>query len=165
MATPCGRLVADRGREARHPFLDESFVAAMLRMPLELIADLSLPPGLLGSVPNSMHGLVGSIMGYMNFAARSVWLMAKESLLSLDCVGECTASAECQRTRPCANPHSLRAGEGDKRALRAALRRLGLPRAAGRVKRAIQFGSRIGTLVNRRAVYLLCCCCKVTVIL
>ncbi len=40
-------------------------------------------------------------------------------------------------------------GDGDKRVLRAALRRLGLPRAAGRVKRAIQFGSRIGTLVNR----------------
>ena len=41
------------------------------------------------------------------------------------------------------------AGDGDKRVLRAALRWLGLPRAAGRVKRAIQFGSRIGTLVNR----------------
>ena len=37
--------------------------------------------------------------------------------------------------------------------LRAALRRLGLPRAAGRVKRAIQFGSRIGSLVNRHAPY------------
>ena len=44
----------------------------------------------------------------------------------------------------------MTAGEGDKRILRAGLRRLGLPRAAARVKRAIQFGSRIGTLVNKR---------------
>ena len=43
------------------------------------------------------------------------------------------------------------AGDGDKRILRAALRSLGLRRAASRVKRAIQFGSRIGTLVNKRA--------------
>jgi asparagine synthetase B (glutamine-hydrolysing) len=45
----CGRddrLVADRGREARHPFLDERLMAALLRdVPLARIADLSLPPG------------------------------------------------------------------------------------------------------------------------
>jgi hypothetical protein len=34
--------------------------------------------------------------------------------------------------------------------LREALRQLGLPEAAGRVKRAIQFGSRIGKLANQR---------------
>lgn len=41
-------------------------------------------------------------------------------------------------------------GTGDKRVLRACLRRLGLPAAAGRVKRAIQFGTRIGQLNNVR---------------
>jgi hypothetical protein len=41
-------------------------------------------------------------------------------------------------------------GVGDKIILREALRLLGLPRAAARVKRAIQFGSRIGNAVNRR---------------
>lgn len=39
-------------------------------------------------------------------------------------------------------------GQGDKLLLRAALRRLGLPRAAARVKRAIQFGTGIGKLSN-----------------
>ena len=41
-------------------------------------------------------------------------------------------------------------GTGDKRILRAALQQLGLPQAARRVKRAIQFGSRIGKLSNVR---------------
>ena len=40
------------------------------------------------------------------------------------------------------------AGEGDKQLLRGALRQLGLPRAAKRVKRAIQFGTRLGKLAN-----------------
>lgn len=44
----------------------------------------------------------------------------------------------------------LSPGAGDKAALRAALRQLGLPQAAARVKRAIQFGSRIGKLSNTR---------------
>jgi hypothetical protein len=39
---------------------------------------------------------------------------------------------------------------GDKRVLRQALFRLGLPEASKRVKRAIQFGSRIGKLSNRK---------------
>jgi hypothetical protein len=39
------RLVADHGREGRHPFLDEALMAALLRMPLQLLADLSKPPG------------------------------------------------------------------------------------------------------------------------
>ncbi|GBF97063.1 hypothetical protein Rsub_09536 [Raphidocelis subcapitata] len=41
-------------------------------------------------------------------------------------------------------------GRGDKMVLREALRSLGLPRAAAREKRAIQFGSRIGRLANLR---------------
>ena len=45
----------------------------------------------------------------------------------------------------------LAAGEGDKLLLRGALRMLGLPRAAGRVKRAIQFGTRLGKLANVQA--------------
>lgn len=39
------RIVADSGREARHPFLDEAFVAALLTVPLPLVANLALPPG------------------------------------------------------------------------------------------------------------------------
>ena len=84
----CGRddrLVADRGREGRHPFLDEAFMDLVASLPLGLIADLRQPPG-----------------------------------------------------------------TGDKRVLRLALRRLGLTESAQRVKRAIQFGSRIGKLSNRR---------------
>jgi hypothetical protein len=41
-------------------------------------------------------------------------------------------------------------GYGDKRVLREALRLLGLPRAATRVKRAIQFGTRLGKHANVR---------------
>lgn len=84
----CGRddrLIADRGRESRLPFLDEDVMSFLLGLPLPLIADLTLPPG-----------------------------------------------------------------TGDKLVLRSALRRLGLPEAAGRAKRAIQFGSRIGKIANRR---------------
>jgi len=44
----------------------------------------------------------------------------------------------------------LSAGEGDKRVLREVARRLGLARASGRVKRAIQFGTRLGKLSNVR---------------
>lgn len=43
-----------------------------------------------------------------------------------------------------------RAGMGDKRVLRAALAQLGLEESAARVKRAIQFGTRIGKLSNLR---------------
>ena len=39
------RLVADRGREARHPFLDEALIDLLQGTPLPLIADFSLPPG------------------------------------------------------------------------------------------------------------------------
>jgi asparagine synthetase B (glutamine-hydrolysing) len=73
------RLVADTAREARHPFLDEDLVAWLAQTPLEVLADLQLPPG-----------------------------------------------------------------EGDKRLLRDAARVLGMPEAASRVKRAIQFGSGLG---------------------
>ncbi|KAF6256775.1 hypothetical protein COO60DRAFT_79362, partial [Scenedesmus sp. NREL 46B-D3] len=79
------RLVADHGREGRHPFLDEALMAALLDMPLQLLADLSKPPG-----------------------------------------------------------------TGDKVILRQALASLGLPQAAAREKRAIQFGTRIGKLSNMR---------------
>lgn len=41
-------------------------------------------------------------------------------------------------------------GVGDKHILREALKSLGLPVAAARVKRAIQFGSCIGKLSNTR---------------
>ncbi len=40
-------------------------------------------------------------------------------------------------------------GQGDKRVLRACLARLGLPRAARRAKRAIQFGSRLAAKSNK----------------
>ena len=43
------------------------------------------------------------------------------------------------------------AGQGDKQLLRRALLMLGLPRAAMRVKRAIQFGTRLGKLANLQA--------------
>lgn len=39
------RLVADTGREARHPFLAEEVVETILGTPLPLVADLRLPPG------------------------------------------------------------------------------------------------------------------------
>lgn len=39
------RIIADVGREARHPFLDEAFVATLLAVPLPLVADLQAPPG------------------------------------------------------------------------------------------------------------------------
>jgi hypothetical protein len=42
------------------------------------------------------------------------------------------------------------AGTGDKVVLRQALASLGLPLAAAREKRAIQFGTRIGKLSNMR---------------
>lgn len=71
-------------REARHPFLAEEVVAAVLALPLPLVADLRAPPGV-----------------------------------------------------------------GDKRLLRRCLAGLGLPRAAARQKRAIQFGSRIALASNR----------------
>eukprot|EP00873_Tetraselmis_striata_P014168 jgi/Tetstr1/434432/TSEL_023532.t1 len=79
------RLIADCGREARHPFLDEDFMALMLTIPLHVVANLTYERGV-----------------------------------------------------------------GDKLLLREALRSLGLPRAAGRVKRAIQFGTRIGKKSNQR---------------
>ncbi|KAK9788308.1 hypothetical protein WJX73_010668 [Symbiochloris irregularis] len=79
------RIVSDHGREARHPFLDEALLQLLLSLPLPLIADLTLAPGV-----------------------------------------------------------------GDKLVLRNLLRLLGLPRAAARVKRAIQFGTRLGKLANRR---------------
>jgi hypothetical protein len=42
------RIVADTGREARHPFLAEDVVDALLATPLHLVADLRLPPGAWG---------------------------------------------------------------------------------------------------------------------
>ena len=45
---------------------------------------------------------------------------------------------------------ALPPGVGDKRLLRLVLRALGLPRAAARPKRAIQFGSRLGRAANVR---------------
>lgn len=81
------RLVADRGREARHPFLDEGVVLQALKWPLWALTDLRLPPG-----------------------------------------------------------------TGDKLVLRGCLQRLGLERAAKRVKRAIQFGTRLAKATNAAQV-------------
>ena len=81
------RLVADRGREARHPFLDENVVFQALNLPLWALTDLRMQPGV-----------------------------------------------------------------GDKLVLRGCLRRLGLERAAGRVKRAIQFGTRLAQATNAAQV-------------
>lgn len=39
------RIVADQGREARHPFLAEAVMQTLLALPLPLVADLRLPPG------------------------------------------------------------------------------------------------------------------------
>lgn len=39
------RLIADNGREARHPFLDEEVMAAIRCLPLAALADLTRPPG------------------------------------------------------------------------------------------------------------------------
>ena len=39
------RCIADHGREARFPFLDEDVVAYISSLPLATIADLSRPPG------------------------------------------------------------------------------------------------------------------------
>ena len=57
------RLVADRGREARHPFLDEAVIDLLQATPLPLIADFGLAPGAPAAVapltpglpPSSMH--------------------------------------------------------------------------------------------------------------
>ena len=79
------RLVADHGREARHPFLDEGFMDELLSMPLHIITDLRMARGI-----------------------------------------------------------------GDKRIVREMAIRLGLTEAATRVKRAIQFGTRLAKISNRR---------------
>ncbi len=39
------RIIADVGREARHPFLDEDLIQTLLGLPLSLVADLRQPPG------------------------------------------------------------------------------------------------------------------------
>jgi len=48
------RLIADHGREGRHPFLDEVVMSFLLQVPLDLMVDYSKPPGawlcLLGSI-------------------------------------------------------------------------------------------------------------------
>ena len=38
-------MVDDCGDQARHPFLDERVVEALLALPLARVADLRLPPG------------------------------------------------------------------------------------------------------------------------
>jgi asparagine synthetase B (glutamine-hydrolysing) len=39
------RLIADHGREARHPFLDEGVMSCLLHTPLHVMVDYSRPPG------------------------------------------------------------------------------------------------------------------------
>lgn len=80
------RVVASTGREARHPFLDEDFVACICSLDLCDVTDFAQPPGI-----------------------------------------------------------------GDKAVLRDAARLAGLTRAAGRVKRAIQFGSGAAKAADARA--------------
>uniref|UniRef100_A0A7S1UVW3 Asparagine synthetase domain-containing protein n=1 Tax=Grammatophora oceanica TaxID=210454 RepID=A0A7S1UVW3_9STRA len=82
------RLVADHGREARFPFLDNDVVQYLTHLRANdantLLCDFDLPPG-----------------------------------------------------------------EGDKRILRLVAHRLGIPTAAGLVKRAIQFGSRVSQVSDK----------------
>lgn len=40
------RLVADHGREGRHPFLDEGLMTFLQQLPLQLMVDYTQPPGL-----------------------------------------------------------------------------------------------------------------------
>ena len=53
------RLIADHGRESRHPFLDKGFMATILDLPLPVVADLNNPGknfwGFL--LPASLHSL------------------------------------------------------------------------------------------------------------
>lgn len=39
------RLIADHGREGRHPFLDEDLMSFLQQLPLQLMVDYSTPPG------------------------------------------------------------------------------------------------------------------------
>jgi asparagine synthetase B (glutamine-hydrolysing) len=39
------RVIADHGREARFPFLDEKLTTFVSRIPMQLLVDFSLPPG------------------------------------------------------------------------------------------------------------------------
>ncbi len=77
------RVISDRGKEGRLPFMDERVIEFALTSPLSSLMDFSLP-----------------------------------------------------------------AGEGDKRILRECLRALGLERASRRVKRAMQFGTRLAKASN-----------------
>jgi asparagine synthetase B (glutamine-hydrolysing) len=79
------RILSDHGKEARLPFLDSAVVAYLRSLPVQLICDYSLPPGL-----------------------------------------------------------------GDKRILRLMAARLGCPSAAVAVKRAIQFGSRMAHVCDKK---------------
>ena len=47
------RLVADHGREGRHPFLDENVMSFLLQLPLQLMVDYSKPSG--GNQPKNQH--------------------------------------------------------------------------------------------------------------
>lgn len=39
------RLIADHGREGRHPFLDEDVMLFLQQQPLQVMVDFSKPPG------------------------------------------------------------------------------------------------------------------------
>lgn len=56
------RQVADQGREARHPFLDEALMDLLLGLPLHCIADLRQAPGAVaGAFDGSVDRLVGGL--------------------------------------------------------------------------------------------------------
>jgi hypothetical protein len=83
------RLVADSGREGRHPFLDETWTCTLLSMPLWAIADLSLPPG-------------EGDKRILRAALHSLGLHRAGVCLSRDT--PMTASQECNVKNVCVNP-------------------------------------------------------------
>lgn len=157
------RLLADHGREGRHPFLDEDAMTFLQQLPLNLMVDYSQPPGQYVELCCNNVAVGRALLAwqaYMQYARTHASLASADARLAL-------ATTECYASRSkglCFDgifgngPSSMRsshlvlcyAGVGDKRILRHLLASLGLPQAAGREKRAIQFGTRLANLSNRR---------------
>jgi hypothetical protein len=152
------RLVSDHGREARHPFLDESVMQQLLATPLHLLADLSAPPGALacthwccrgGRALQPCQTVMLSLPGVNSNACikSSVYVQSNVYVVY-------TNSSPFAACRDLAFPYHAMSkcapGVGDKRLLRAVLASLGCPAASQRVKRAIQFGTHLGQMSNKR---------------